>query len=65
MPLCEARLISLVHQSHHLVVVLDDELAEVLDIGAEAWVFSDFEIPLVLRVQEVANPVVRQSCGAY
>lgn len=53
-----ARLVSLVHECHHLIIAVDNEFGEVLDVRPKTWVFTDPEVAGVLGVQEVPHLLV-------
>lgn len=51
----KAHLVALVHQVLHVAEGRDYQLAQILDVGSQARVLSDFKIALVLWVEEVTN----------
>ena len=52
------RLVSLIHERHHLIVAVDDEFREVLDVRPETGVLTDPEVAGVLGVQKVPHLLV-------
>ena len=46
--------VTLIHKRHHLIVAIHDKLRQILDIGAQTWMFSNTQVAGILGVEEVS-----------
>jgi hypothetical protein len=51
----EIHLGTLVHKRLDVYETLYGELGERLDVGSQRWVFADFEVRLVTRIEQVSD----------
>lgn len=49
------RLVSLVHERHHLLEAVHSKFRQIFDIGTEGGMFTDAEVACVLGVQEIPD----------
>jgi len=51
-------LITFVHEGHHLIIASNNQLAQILDVRAQAWMLANPQVSCVLGVEQVAHFLV-------
>lgn len=60
-----ACLITFVHEGHHLIIISNNQLAQILDIRSQAWMLANPQVSGVLWIEQVAHFLVVNLFNMY